>query len=220
MKLLSPSRSSSVLPVIPVRAANRPRGFVAAEEPVASKTQGSPKTRRMPAEFYWHPCRESARVPLPAPPMLQGLTAMVREQAAVANTSLGPPAGRPSAMVVPLCRSRSISPTFPKTPEQSCVCAPASVLTRISSGLPDFRPPIAPSAGPGWTISMRLRSSAIRLGGPSRCGGATTAAASCCSQPERRHPISTTAFNPTTCCCSAANRPESRKRFTTPPTPG
>ena len=51
------------------------------------------------------------------------------------------------------CASPSTNPISRRTPERFCACAPASASRRISSSRLAFRPPIAPSAAPAWTIS-------------------------------------------------------------------
>ncbi len=54
------------------------------------------------------------------------------------------------------CALPCTNPTFRRTQERFCGCARASTSKRISSSRLDFLRPTAPSAAPGWIISMPL----------------------------------------------------------------
>src|ERR1700686_4549333 len=120
----------------PIRAANRapslPRRSSGGGR-TGRIRPGEGQRRRIPAAFYWHPCRESASVGLPA--RTAGLDGTV------------PSEYRP-------CASPFISPISRRTPEPCCGCARALESRNTSLRLPVSRPPTARSTVPAWTISM------------------------------------------------------------------
>ncbi len=74
------------------------------------------------------------------------------------------------AAAIAACRSHFSSPTFRRTPERFCACAPAWIWRPTSSSPPAFRCRTGCSAGPAWTISTMSRSSATTPGRNSRNG--------------------------------------------------
>ena len=135
---------------------------------VRSHRPGGGRARRIPAWFYWHPCRLSASVASP----------------------------RPQHCDKRQCASLCTSPTSRRIPAPFCGSALASGSRRISSHLPGSRPPIAPFAAPEWTISIPLRWCGILRGRRSRRGGGPIITGSCCLQPPRLPATSITIYRP------------------------
>jgi hypothetical protein len=172
-------------------------GVSAAEGPLARPGEGP--GRRIPAAFYWHPCRNSARVASARGPNL--LSAWDNE-------------------IRLLMRLALYSPTFRRIPGRYCAYAAAWVSRRTSSSRRDFRRLTVPFAAPEWITLRRWPSSAMRHGSISKLDGSARPAASFSSPLRRASPISTLRSRLTICCCSAANRPACPKRSMPRPMPG
>ena len=133
---------------------------------------GEGRKRRNPAGFYWHPCRESARVASPAP-------------SAVTNARMT------------ACASPSISPTSRRTPAPFCGFAPAweSRRTLFTGRVPDLGSRLPPRRN-GLSRCRRVGPAHARGRHSRRGGGPRSHRLVLFTHRRARCPTSTTAYRP------------------------